>query len=229
MNKTNNAKHPFANFDQVVPFAVQSAPQNMSYKVDVDDDFEHPKQFSEIVDVLESASEGDHMCISLTTSGGALHSILPLLGAMENTACHVHVHACSDVASAGTFLLMKAHSISINDYVTVMCHNVSFGSAGSGHTVATHVSHTLKSSEKIMRDMYYLFFNEDEMQKMLTGTDFYMDKEEFLKRYESRMEQQQAILDKVQEEIDKRALAVEQDKPKRNKKPLTLVSEPKAA
>lgn len=228
MNKTNNAKHPFANFDQVVPFSVQAAPQNMSYQVDVDEDFEHPRQFSEIVNILDNASEGDHMCISLTTSGGALHSILPLLGAMENTACHVHIHACSDVASAGTFLLMKAHSISINDYVTVMCHNVSFGSAGSGHTVATHVAHTLKSSEKIMRDMYHLFFNDEELDKMLTGTDFYMDKEEFLKRYESRMEQQQAILDRVQCEIEKRLLDEQVEKPKRLRKPLSL-SEPKAA
>ena len=221
MNKnTNNAKHPFVNFDQVVPFVVQSAPQNMSYRVNVDDDFEHPKQFSEIVDVLDNASEGDYMCISLTTSGGALHSVLPLLGAMDNTACHVHVHACSDVASAGTFLLMKAHSISINDYVTVMCHNVSFGSAGSGHSVATHVAHTLKSSEKLMREMYHLFFSDDELAKMLTGTDFYMDKDEFLKRYESRMEQQQAVLDDIQAELEARS--TQEQKPKRAKKPLTL-------
>lgn len=211
------AKNPFEAFNQVEPFSVKSTPQNMCYKVDVDDEFEHPRQFSEIVEVLDNASEGDYMEISLTTIGGALNSVLPLLGAIETTACHVHVNAVSDIASAGTFLLMKAHSISVNDHVTIMFHNVSFGSGGSGHTVATHVAHTLKSSEKILRDMYSMFFSEEEMKQMLTGTDFYMDKEQFIARYENRMKLQQARLESITAELEGRALV--DSKPKRVKKP----------
>lgn len=194
-NNKHTTKPPFPDFPFDDTFAVIGNPQNMSYNVNVDDEFTHPKQFEEIVAVLEQASEGDYMRINLTTNGGALHSILPLLGAMQHTDCHVHVHACSDVASAGTFLLMKADSVSINDYVTIMCHEVSFGSAGSGHTVARHVDHTLKSSEKLIRDMYEHFFTEEELDKMLSGSDYYMDKDEFLVRYNRRFELQKAADD----------------------------------
>lgn len=184
MNKAK--KHILQDFAPIEPFAVTGFPQNMSYKVDIDETFDHPRQFSEIVDILDNASDGDYMCITLTTDGGALHSILPLLGAMQNTPCHVHVHACSDVASAGTFLLMRAHSVSVNDYITIMCHQVSFGSAGSGNTVASHVAHTMKSSEKLIRDMYSMFFTTAEIDKMLSGSDYYMDKDEFIERCERR-------------------------------------------
>lgn len=184
MNKSKKQTHQ--DFVAIEPFAVTGFPQNMTYKVDIDDTFDHPRQFAEIVDTLDNAADGDYMCINLTTDGGALHSILPLLGAIENTQCHVHIHAMSDVASAGTFLLMKAHSVSVNDYVTIMCHQVSFGSAGAGNTVATHVAHTMKSSERLIRDIYMDFFNSQEIDKMLSGSDYYMDKTEFIARCELR-------------------------------------------
>ena len=183
------------------PFEVLASPQAMSYVVNVFGDFEEPAQFEDIVSILENAGENDHMRINLGTSGGTLHSILPLLGAMENTDCHVHVHACSDVASAGTFLLMKAHSVSINNYVTIMCHQISFGSMGSGNTVETHVLHTMKSSGNLIKDMYHNFFSEDEIARMLTGSDFYMDSDEFLLRYYQRDDLDKLEYEKSQEVV----------------------------
>lgn len=185
------------------PFEVMASPIATSYVVNIDEEFEHPSQFADIVHVLENASVGDHMRINLTTPGGALFSILPLLGAMQTTNCHVHVHLASDTASAGTFLPMRADTVSINDYVTVMCHNVTFGSYGTGNTVASHVAHTLNSSEKLLRDMYKHFFSEEELSKMLSGSDFYMDKDEFLIRYEDKILAEEAEMDAFMAEQDK--------------------------
>lgn len=182
----------------IEPFMLTAKPAGIEYRVDIDETFVHPRQFQYIVNAMENANEYDSFQLNLTTPGGALHAVLPLLGAMENTHAHVHVNACSDVASAGTFLLMRADSVSINDYVTIMCHNVSFGSGGPGHSVEKHVEHTLKSSKRLLRDMYRHFMTEDEVERMLTGTDFYMDKEEFVKRYENRSELLAAEIDAVE-------------------------------
>lgn len=192
MLQQKQAKNPLFNFMEDSPFPVKSTPQTMAYRVNVDEDFTHPRQFEDIVDILEDANEGDYMVINLTTNGGALHAILPLLGAMQQTACHVHIHACSDVASAGTFLLLRAHSISMNDYITVMFHNINFGAAGTGHNVAIQVAHTMKSSERLVRDMYSDFFSEKDLEKIFTGTEMYLSKDEFIQRYEARMLKAQA-------------------------------------
>lgn len=188
MKKQNNISLQDLLSKRAEAFEVVGTPTQMAFECRIDDDFEHPSQFADLVSVLENANEGDHVRISLCTDGGALHSILPLLGAMEMTQAHVHVHAASDVASAGTFLLMRAHSVSMNDYVTVMFHEVSFGSGGTGSRVAGHVAHTMKSSQKIIRDMYQHFFSEDELEKLLSGKEYYMDRDEFVERYEKRME-----------------------------------------
>jgi ATP-dependent protease ClpP protease subunit len=208
----SNAQHPFLSLGQPHVFTVTGSPQNMNYKVTINDDFDHASQFEEIVEVLDSAQEGDSLYISLATDGGSLSSILPLLGAIDSTEAHVHIHCASDVASAGTMLLMKAHSISINDYVTVMFHEVSFGSQGNGSRVAVHVGHVLKSSERLVREMYKHFFNKEELDKMLSGFEFYMDKEEFLKRYVTRMELEQ----KDQDDFEMQAMKA--SRPKRVKK-----------
>jgi ATP-dependent protease ClpP protease subunit len=172
---------------KTAPFEVSAQPIATSYVVDVDETFTHPKQFSNIVHVLENAGENDHVRINITTDGGALHSVLPLLGAMQITQAHVHVHMASDTASAGTFIVMKADSVSCNDFVTFMCHNVSFGSGGQGNIVRDHVDYTVKSSSELIKDMYKGFFTKEEIDKMLSGKEYYMGKDEFLTRYENKI------------------------------------------
>lgn len=167
-------------------FEVIATPIATSYVVNINESFDHPKQFADIVHVLENASENDHVRINLTTDGGTLASVIPLLGAMEQTMAHVHVHIMSDTASAGTFIVMKADSVSINDYVTFMAHNVSFGSGGQGNIVKDHVEHTIKHSSDLIKDLYKGFFSDYEIEKMLSGKEYYMGKDEFLVRYDKR-------------------------------------------
>ena len=202
------------------PFLLMAKPSGIEYTANIDETFKHPRQFQYIVHAMDNATENDSFVLNLTTCGGALHAVLPLLGAIDSTPAHVHVHACSDVASAGTFLLMKAHSVSMNEYTTVMCHQVSFGSGGSGWNVEKHVEHTLKSSKRLLRDIYKHFFTDAECDQMLTGTDFYMDRDEFITRYEKRGELLEAELTAKIE-----AMEAEQDKPQRKsraKKSLAL-------
>jgi ATP-dependent protease ClpP protease subunit len=214
----------------IEPFMLTAKPAGIEYRVDIDETFVHPRQFAYIVNAMEHATEYDSFQLNLTTCGGALHAVLPLLGAMQDTHAHVHVNACSDVASAGTFLLMRADSISMNEYSTIMCHNVSFGSGGSGWNVEKHVEHTLKSSKRLLRDMYKHFFSTEEIERMLTGTDFYMSKDEFVERYEKRSEllaadregqqedDEEAIIAAIEAEIAARE-AAEQEAVKEDKKP----------
>lgn len=181
---------------EIKPFTVTAVPNGIRYSVNVDEEFVDTKQFDYIVSILEEATQDDILTINLSTNGGALHAILPLLGAMAQSNCHVHAHACSDVASAGTFILLRADSISINEFSTIMCHQVQFGSGGPSNNVANHVNHTMGLSNRITRDIYKDFFTEEEIDKMLSGTDFYMDDIEFMTRCKKRNEIREAAVEK---------------------------------
>jgi ATP-dependent protease ClpP protease subunit len=182
-------------------FSVVSHPVAFSHRVTINEDFESPSQFESIVEILDAAGSGDGVFIRLSTNGGAIHAVLPLLGAMENTEAHVHVHLESDVASAGTFLAMKADSVSINKHVSVMCHQVKFGSVGQGNHVEDHVAHVMKASKKLCNDMYENFLTPSEMVRMLSGTEFYMDEDEFMDRIETRNKLRDEMSEDTPEEL----------------------------
>jgi ATP-dependent protease ClpP protease subunit len=168
------------------PFQVTCTPIAMAYKVKVDETFEDSRQFDNLVSCLDQAGQNDVVQIDLTTNGGSLAAVLPVMAAMANTNAQVYVHAVSDVASAGTFLLMLADDVFINPYVTIMFHQVSFGAAGIGHHVEDKVNHTVRTSKSLLREMYEGFFSEAEMEAMLAGKEYWLDKEEFDQRYAAR-------------------------------------------
>lgn len=201
------------------PFQVFSAPISTSYKVIIDDEFREVYQFTELVDALDSATDKDCFLIKLSTVGGALHACIPLIAALKNTEAYVHVHVESDCASAGTFIMMLADSCFVNEYASVMFHNVQFGAVGHGGNVAAHVDHTTKMSQQLVRDMYSNFLTEDEITQLLHGMEIYFDADECHKRFQDREEILQAQYDSLEEAIvEQEAQSLIETKPKRKPK-----------
>lgn len=175
-------------------FKVKFVPIATAYKAFVNQPFTDSRQFEDLVEILDSAHPGDVVEIKLTTPGGSLQAVIPLLAAMASTQAQVYVHAVSDVASAGTFLLMMADDVFINPYVTVMFHQVTFGAYGPGHMVGDRVNHVMKSSAQLLRDLYQDFLTEDEISNMLSGKEFWMEKDEFDARFAARNTKRDAEL-----------------------------------
>ncbi len=183
------------------PFPVFSAPISQVHKVTLDDEFRETYQFEDLVEVLDQAQEGDRVQIKLTTPGGSLQSIIPLISSLKNTEAYVHVHAISDVSSAGTFILMLADSFYINEYSSVMFHNIQYSAGGHGGNVEAYVKHTTKSSEILVRDLYDLFLTNEEIDLLLHGMELYLTPEECHKRFDDR-EELRAELDAEGKEVN---------------------------
>lgn len=176
----------FRHFKDDVIFEVTTAPINTAYHCVINEEFRHVRQFEDVVNTLENAVEGDYVEIQLSTVGGALHAVVPMLSAMKRTAAHVHVHACSDVSSAGTLIMMLAHSVDINEYATMMFHTVQYGYCAAGANMDAYVKHTTQQNDKLIREMYTGFLSEVEIQRLLDGLEIYMTGEECVKRLKNR-------------------------------------------
>lgn len=176
----------FEGFMKVEPFQVASIPIGVLYKVTIDEEIECVRQFQDLVAVLDGASDSDCVEIRLTTPGGSLAAITPLLNAMENTNASVFVHVISDVASAGTLIMMAADNVYVNPYSQLVFHQSSFGLYSVSSTVEAAVTHTLKSTRELIRNSYKYFFTEEELKSMLSGVEYFLNKEEFDERYARR-------------------------------------------
>lgn len=174
------------------PFEVVAQPTAHCYRVIIDEEFEHVSQFAQLVEILEQAGEQDVVQIRLHTPGGALASVYPLLSAMRNTDAFVHVHADSDIASAGTLVLLAADMVTMNQYITIMFHNVQGGAFGHQGNVDAQSKHYTKLHEKLVRDHYLDFLTEEEIIRLLDGKEFYFEAEEFAVRLKARQEKWKA-------------------------------------
>lgn len=190
--------------EQVEPYEVLATPVATFYRTTIRDEFKSTLQFENIVNTLEQAQESDLVEIKLVTPGGRIDAILPLLAAMEETKASTYVRAISDVASAGTFVLLKADNVYINPHVSLMFHNVQYAAGGTGSSVEACVNHITKSSKALVLEIYQDFFTDQEIDAMLNGKDFYMGKEEFDERYERRAELREARLHEEQEAMAKK-------------------------
>jgi ATP-dependent protease ClpP protease subunit len=173
---------------EVEPFEVKAVPLNQCYQCTIDDDFTDVRQFAQLVDYLNNAQEGDIAHIKMSTNGGALHAIIPLIEAMRNTDAYVAMHVESDTASAGTILMMLAHEVYVNPYTTIMIHTASYGFYGHSGNMDANVSHSTKAIHRLVGEVYAGFLSPNEIARVLDGKEFYLTAEEAMDRFAKRDE-----------------------------------------
>jgi ATP-dependent protease ClpP protease subunit len=182
----------------VEPFEVMAVPLNQCYKCTINDDFTEVSQFAQLVDYLDNAQEGDIAHIRLSTNGGALHAIIPLIEAMRNTDAYIAMHVESDTASAGTILMMLAHEVYVNPYTTIMIHTASYGFYGHSGNMDANVSHSTKAIHRLVGEVYADFLTPNEIVRVLDGKEFYLTAEEAMDRFAKRDDAiKQAIAEKL--------------------------------
>lgn len=181
----------------VEPFDVKAVPLNQLYQCTIDDDFSDVRQFSAIVDYLNNANQGDIAHIKLSTNGGALHSIIPMIEAMRNTEAHVAMHVESDTASAGTILMMLADEVYINPYTTIMIHTASYGFYGHSGNMEANVTHSTKHIEKLVNEIYDMFLTPAEIARVLDGKEFYLTAEDCMERLQVRDDLREEMMEEI--------------------------------
>jgi ATP-dependent protease ClpP protease subunit len=185
--KANNNESEHEDIFQVPRFEGTVEPLSKLYTFRVVEEFEHLDQFEYIVDAFREASEDDVIIIDLASPGGSLEAIIPLLNAIKNRHCLFVVNIISDIASAATFLPMLADQVNLNDYVTIMLHNVSYGMQGSAASNNSYVMHTTSLTKEIISEFYKGFLTEVELKEILSDGTRYMNKQEFIGRFYNRL------------------------------------------
>lgn len=176
-------------FDEYNEFEVTIQPQtSVIFKIKLFGPIEDTTQFNSAIEVFERASADDKVLIHLSTPGGSCDAADTFIHAMRNCEAPIHVVASGTVASAGTLILLNAPSFSLSENFVALFHNGSWGTWGKHNEAVAHSAFVAKYMEKLARTTYAGFFDEQELQALLDGKDFWMEGEEFLKRYEKRNE-----------------------------------------
>lgn len=186
----------------VNPFVVSAEQRvSMKFKCRLYGEYTSSEDFIHTLEVLEQAEENDLVELHICGPGGSLEAVVTLLHAMEKCACPVHVCATGNLSSAATLPILFANSYELHPYTDFMFHEAGFGVAyQKGHDALDQVVHWNRQCNFILRDAYNGFFTDEELDAMMNGKTFWMNAEEFTKRYERRNELMEA---EIKEAVDK--------------------------
>lgn len=150
--------------------------------------FMQPEYYDNVVDALRRASPEDVFEFLCNTPGGRFDGLISLLDAIECTDALVIANITGECSSAGSLFALKCDQIRVGAYAEMLCHSVRYGFAGKSSDNVSHVMHTAKVTERLMKEAYEGFLSESEIQEVISGKELYLDSEQIMERLEKREE-----------------------------------------
>ena len=190
---------------------------NRVFTVPIDEDFVEPKYYRKVLDMLLQANEQDMVKFVFNSNGGNVDGLISLLEGVKNTQATtvgIVIGACHSCAS---ILALHMDELYVAESALMLCHNGRTAFAGKMNDLQNYSEANIKWINRLFDSAYEGFLEEDELQRVKTGLELYLDSEQIQERFERKREhieaKMQALLE--QEELEQQEL---EEKPKKRTK-----------
>lgn len=161
-------------------------------------------EYNELLEVFDTAKDGDKIYLILNTPGGYLHTAKAILAGIYETKAEVIGICMGTVASAGTIIALQCDSLIIMPHTSFMIHQYSGGAIGKGQEIYAQVEFDKKHLTQFYTEVYDTFLTPSEIERVVYGQDIYLDADEIEKRWglvlEARQKEVELYEQKQQEE-----------------------------
>lgn len=163
---------------------------NSYFTVIGEDGIGSPEDHYEQLETLKHASAGEmYVCTISSSPGGNYSGLLAWKNALEMTEAHTVCILEGDSASACTIIPLYFDECHVTPYTTFMCHSANFGiSRNTALNVEANAVFQAKQIKRFIRDAYKHFLTEDEILKILDGSELYLDEFDIEERLQRRAE-----------------------------------------
>lgn len=156
--------------------------------VHLNQQFITPDYYDNIVDALSRAGPEDVFEFKINSVGGMFSGLISLLDAIESSDALVVANIVGECSSAASIFALKCDQVRVGPYAELLAHSVRYGFAGKSADNISHVLHTTKVTERLMKEAYEGFLSEAEIQEVISGKELYLDSDQIIERLEQREE-----------------------------------------
>lgn len=143
-----------------------------------------PEEYLDLCNILRSASPQDEVVIRFNTPGGQVRTGNMIINAINESEANVIGFIESDCGSMGTYIFLACHTWGVSEAAEFFCHTCSSGSYGKEHETYEQAQFLRKQQHKLMRQRYKNFLLPEEIEKVISGSDVYLDADEIMQRLE---------------------------------------------
>jgi hypothetical protein len=161
------------------------------YEFYLTEEIDTADNYVEWFDTIRHADETDIIKIYINSIGGDLFTAIQFMRVLADTQATVIASVEGACMSAATMIFLCCNNFEVTPHSIFMFHNYSGGVFGKGGEMIDQLQHERKWSERLMKEIYKDFMNDNEIKAMLENKDIWMDGEEVVKRLNHKMQMAQ--------------------------------------
>ena len=153
------------------------------YDVYLTNTISYPEYYTELVDMLGNLEDYHTVTLHINNGGGSVDSAFMIIDAIEQSDAMITAKLSGTVASAATIIALACDKLIITNYLSFMIHNYSTGMQGKGHELKAYQNFTDRELNRAFKKIYEGFLTEEEMNKVIDGTDIWLNEDEVQDRW----------------------------------------------
>lgn len=146
------------------------------------------ENYVEWFQIIRSAGPHDVIYLHINSEGGDAFTAIQFMRVLSETEAKVITSAEGFCASAATMLFLCGDQCEVSDHSVFMFHTFSSFSYGKSSEMFAQVTMERSWGEKMVSSIYKGFFDEDEIEALLEGKDYWMEGAEVIQRLTTRKE-----------------------------------------
>lgn len=170
-------------WNQVVPW---SAKDNTTTHFFLTSEIEAAHSYNELVHKLYSADSHEHFVLFINTPGGDMGSAHMICDAIRNSKATVTARLSGSVCSSGTIIVLACDQLEVAENTEFMIHYYSCNNAGKGSEIKQRQAFIDKNMPVIFHRIYDGFLSDDEINRVIEGTDIWLNGDEVRERWKKK-------------------------------------------
>ena len=143
-----------------------------------------PDDYIDLCNALRNARPEDRFILRFNSGGGQVRTGNQILNALNECEAQTIGFIEHDCGSMTTFLFLACDTWGVSKYAEWFSHTVSGGNFGKECETFEASQFLRKQTHKRIKEEYYPFLSETEINSILTGTDIYLNADEIMERLE---------------------------------------------
>ena len=156
-----------------------------TYIIEVYEALEQPTDWSEELNLINTATEADTIVLDICTPGGCGDTAFLFNRALRSTQAHTVAIIGPQCSSAGSILALSCQEWILDETSEMMLHTSQYGMVGKEVDVYEHVTFSRKRLEKLFNIAYKGFLSDNEIKMLIAGTPMYFDSEDLAERLDN--------------------------------------------
>jgi ATP-dependent protease ClpP protease subunit len=153
----------------------------------------NPDEYIDLCNTLRSARPEDTFILRLNSGGGQVRSGNQIINALQECEATTVGFIEHDCGSMCTFIFLACRRWGVSKYAEWFSHTVSGGNYGKECETFEASQFLRRQTHKRIKEEYHAFLTEEEIDKILTGTDIYLDADEIMDRLETYSEYRETL------------------------------------